>query len=266
MRDFIRHIGPYKAIYNENEVFVLSLLIFCCGTRLMYSPEELSRESNAELIEKAVKDASAQIITIPFLDKKNNYVVISSESPEDQDAPMTSLIEDAMIASMSESGFSVLERDKDVLLRVIYQEDKEKMKSAVLPPESVDKEGGSKTAIPKYDLDYGKKVQIIPTQITPEVGSQNVFTADYLINYRILETGLKYIKVNERDEYGMRQMKREALVKLSVRLIDAKTSKVVWGGNLSGHGEDYIPAWQKEKLKKTGYQFYPFTSPLQDAK
>jgi len=183
------------------------------------------------------------------------------ESVEKTDNPLNSLIEDAIISALTKSGFSVYERDKDVLIRLAYQEGNDKMKSFTLPPsEEQDK---VKSELPKYDVDYGKKIQIVPTKVNQDLGTNSIETCDFVISYRILESGVKYYKISERDESGAYQVKRSALVKLSIRITDSKTAKIIWGDTLSGVLEDLIPRSQIKYLEKTGYEFYQYTLPLQ---
>lgn len=245
-------------------VVLLSIIILTnCGIKRMAVEEDAVKESNALLIEQAVQEAAAQVTTIPVLNTNSNFVVMSSEATEERDYPNISIIEDAIVSSLAKAGFNVLERDNDILVRVLYQEGKGNVSSVVIPPTTGqldDKE--EPTQLPKYNLDYGKKVQIVSSKVNPEIGNDAIKPADFIISYRILEEGIKYLKPNEVDEYGVSQLKRKAMVKLHIRIIDAKTSKIIWANNLEGVKEDFVPKWMVKKLEETGYQFYSQSLPL----
>lgn len=228
----------------------------------MYVEDDTIRESNAILLEKAVWDLAAQITTIPVLNTNNDYVVMSSENVDDRNNPLLSNIEDGIVSALASAGFSVLERDNEVLVRLLYQEGQEGLAAVVVPATSaqlLDKEEG--TDLPKYNLDYGRKVQIVSTQVGSK-GTGDLKPADYVISYRIIEQGVKYIRIEGVDEYGVSQYKRQAFVKTHIRIIDAKSSNIVWANNLSGMREDIVPRWMLKKLEDSGYEFYSQTMPL----
>jgi len=217
------------------------------------------KESNAEIIELAARDAATQIVTVPLLKIDKKYVVMSAEQVEKTDAPLNSLIEDCIISSLAKGGFSVYERDKDILVRLAYQEGADKLKSFTLPPSS----STNISELPKYDIDYGQKAQIVPSKVTEKLGTDGLDAADCVISYRVLESGVKYYKINENDEAGYTQVKRIALVKLHIRIIDSKSGKIIWADTLSGVAEDLVSRQLVKYLEKTGYKFYPHTLPLQ---
>jgi curli biogenesis system outer membrane secretion channel CsgG len=235
-----------------------------CGIRRMYVEDDIIRESNAILLEKAVWDLAAQITTIPILNTDSKYVVMSSEDVDDRNNPLLSNIEDGIVSALASAGFNILERDNDVLIRLLYQEGSEGLSAVVVPPTSaqlIDNEEG--TELPKYNLDYGRKVQIVSTQVG-STGTGSLIPADYVISYRIIEQGVKYIRIEGVDEFGVSQFKRQANVKTHIRVIDAKTSNIIWANNLSGIREDIVPRWMLKKLESSDYKFYSQSFPLSD--
>lgn len=243
-------------------VFVFLISLLSCGIRRMYVEDEAIKESNAILLERAVWDLAAQVTTIPVLSTNKNYVVMSSENVDDRNNPVLSSVEDGIVAALASSGFSILERDNDILIRLLYQEGQDGLAAVVVPPTSaqlIDEEDG--TNLPKYNLDYGRKVQIVSTQVGSK-GTGNLQPADYVISYRILEQGVKYIRLEGVDEYGVSQFKRRAYVKTHIRIIDSKTSRIVWANNLSGLREDVVPRWMLRKLEESNYEFYSQSLPL----
>ncbi|HOK40786.1 MAG TPA: CsgG/HfaB family protein [bacterium] len=246
-------------------LIILSLFIFnnCGVNRVVSLEDEMIKEANAVILEEATQEACAQITTIPILKTEHNLVVMSAEQVEDRDYPNLALVEDAIISALTKAGYNVLERDNDILIRILYQEGKNEITSVVVPPTTSQlDEREESTQLPKYNLDYGKKVQIISSKVNPEVGSENIKPADYIISYRIVEQGVKYSKSLEADEYGIGQIKRKAYTKLHIRIIDAKTSQIVWANNIEGSKEDFVPKWMVKKLEETGYQFYSQSLPL----
>lgn len=242
----------------------LVLSLFGCATGMMQANKNLN-DSNAELIEKAARDAAAQIITIPALRTDKKYIVMSSEQADANDKALNALIEDAVISALANGGFPVYERDKDVLLRMAYQEGSDKMTAFTLPPAEGSEQKVS-SELPKYDVNYDKKIQIVTSKANENFGSQNIETADFIISYRVLEAGVRYLKNEFKDDEGMTQVKRKALVKLSVRLVDAKSGKIVRGETLSGMEEDLAPKRYLKYIEKSDYSFYPYSLPLQNCK
>ena len=251
-----------KIIFSIVALFII-LSLTGCSTGMMQSNRTLN-DSNAELIEKAARDAAAQIITIPALRTDKKYIVMSSEEADANDKALNALIEDAVISALANGGFPVYERDKDVLLRMAYQEGSDKMNSFTLPQaENKDEKLGAD--LPKYDVNYGKKVQIVTAKANETFGAQNIETADFIITYRVLEAGVRYLKNEFKDDDGLTQVKRKALVKLGVRLVEAKTGKIVRGETLSGMEEDLAPKRHLKYIEKSGYSFFPYSLPLQNS-
>jgi curli biogenesis system outer membrane secretion channel CsgG len=242
-------------------ILVLISVVSCGGNKFVTAQSELIKQSNAEILDYAARDAAAQIVTIPLIKQNKKYVVMSTEDVNAKDNALNALVEDSLISTLAKGGFIVLERDKDVLLRLAYQEGNNNLKSIMLPPAT--KKNDATTTLPKYDLNYGKNAQIVPTKIDNQTGSEVLASSDFVLSYRILESGVKYFQVEERAEDGSRQIKRKALVKLSVRIIDSKSGQIIWSDSLSGVEEDIVPKWQVQILEKTGYEFYPYTMPLQ---
>jgi hypothetical protein len=81
--------------------------------------------------------------------------------------------------------------------------------------------------------------------------------ADYLISYRVLECGIVYRKGEEKSK------KREAMVRLHIRVQDTGSGQILYANNIEGSLEDEVEAEVLDDLEDFRYSFYSHDLPLE---
>lgn len=197
--------------------------------------------SNAEMVEKTIKSASAKVTAIPGLESKDNLAVLSLEIPNSNNSPVATMVNDGISEVLFENGFTIVEREPVVLLKIIN-------------------ESGDSTIDQKdYRIDNRLVVMETPNYIT---GLPKGFIApDKIIGYRVLVCGVGF------EEFGD-DIIRESVVKMKVRMIDVKTGQVLWIGDLEGKEKDGFPMkefpYLAAEIKKMGYAFYSYPFPVKE--
>jgi len=199
---------------------VLMLLLTGCAN--INLPFELS---NQYQIEKTIDDVNIGALSGKTIPPKAIVVLQSLEKIHVQEHPLIAMVEDQMIQSLMKSGFTVLERDNDGLISVIQESQSNGFQLYQSQGSSDDK--GS---------------PLVRTSLS---------TADYLINYRIQECGVSYQKKPLNSNYI-----RTVLIRLHLRICDAKTGKVLIATNQLTTKSDEIPAKVKRMLKQADYSRY----------
>lgn len=92
-----------------------------------------------------------------------------------------------------------------------------------------------------------------------QVYKTNLLSADKIMTYRVIESGVIYDMDDEKLEVG--EVEREARTILEVKLIDAKSSKVLNAFTLDGNASDIIPIEKAEEYKHFSYKYYSHTLP-----
>lgn len=182
---------------------------------------------NVDLLASSIKKLDVPIEKFTPADRVG---IISIEFGEPVDFPVNYLIEDNLLRKLFEANVKILERDPDVF-PVLFSESKENFQYC------------SKGA---FDA-----LSQLPSSLK---------TATKVLAYRVLECGVttELIGKEERKEkpiievkievFGKKVteekiggIKRTAYTSLSARIIDTKTSAIVWSGNLTGEAIDTVP-------------------------
>ena len=145
------------------------------------------------------------------------------------------MIEDELILSLRRYGFHMVERDENMILRMV-REKKGRTYSASLHPDSM--------------------------------GFTHLDPADFQISYRVLETGLKYWDVSSWKAkllpmFYDRVTMRRSFSKLHVRVQNTATGDIIYAGNLASEKEDKVFTKYFEELNNYHYKFLTNDYPLQ---
>lgn len=203
-------------------------------------------KSNAILIEKSVKGLEIVTTIQPVVATTDKVAVVSIERPYTVDLPINYLIEDNLIANLITAGYNVLERDADMIPRLVSEEG-EKYKIVDLSRFEGAVKGGGELVIPDQ------------TEIDTQMES-----ADKVLSYRLLECGILYefpeggkpVKLGE-----PRDVTRIARTRLYIRVTDAKTSEIKLATILENEIKDTIPSNQIGTLADIHYTYYEQAMP-----
>ena len=175
---------------------------------------------------------------------KYNIALFSIEDSLTLDKPIVAMIEDQIISSLIEGGYTVVERDDDVIQNLISERKGVYSLTFNNPSENL-----------KNDKITGDApnpgISFMETQLS---------SAGILISYRILETGIVYYDIPDNKEYE----KREAMVRLHIRIHKTRTGEIVHATNLTSVLSDTVRQKFVNQLASFHYSFFPYEYPLQE--
>ena len=220
--------------------FYFLFIVGCAPTYIQPSFED----SNQYFLEKTINQLDVGKELKGIISPKYNIALLSIEDNLTLDKPIVAMIEDQIISSLIEEGYTIVERDTDVIQNMIKEGDKKY--SLIFQKASQD---GSSVNIIKGSLEPG--INFIETQLS---------AAGALISYRILEAGIVYHEYPENKNSEI----REAMVRLHIRVHKTWTGEIVHATNLSSSLSDTVRQEFVNQLASFHYSFFPYEYPLQE--
>ena len=215
-------------------------IVGCAPTYIQPSFED----SNQYFLEKTINQLDVGKELKGIISPKYNIALLSIENNLTLDKPIVAMIEDQIISSLIEGGYTIVERDIDVIQNIIKEGDKKY--SLLFQKPSQDSGSGN---IIKGSLEPG--INFIETQLS---------SAGALISYRILEAGIVYHEYPENKNSEI----REAMVRLHIRVHKTWTGEIVHATNLSSSLSDTVRQEFVNQLASFHYTFFPYDYPLQE--
>ena len=215
-------------------------IVGCAPTYIQPSFED----SNQYFLEKTINQLDVGKELKGIISPKYNIALLSIEDNLTLDKPIVAMIEDQIISSLIEEGYTIVERDTDVIQNMIKEGDKKY--SLIFQKPSQDSGSGN---IIKGSLEPG--INFIETQLS---------AAGALISYRILEAGIVYREYPENKTSEI----REAMVRLHIRVHKTWTGEIVHATNLSSSLSDTVRQEFVNQLASFHYSFFPYEYPLQE--
>jgi len=218
---------------------ILSLFAVGCAPQIQPSFEN----SNQRFIEKTISKLDIDKELKDKINTTDRIALLSIEPPYFQHKPIIAMIEDQVIASLIQKGYTLVERDAEAIQKMI-------------------REAGEKYSltfkIPSENITYKEL-----TGGAPEPGinflETKLISADIAIFYRILEVGIIYMEDPEDDEY----VKREALISLHIRIQNIQTGEIIHATNLTSKSSDLVEEELVDRLASFHYTFFPYEYPIQ---
>ena len=224
--------------------FILSayflFIVGCAPTYIQPSFED----SNQYFLEKTIDQLDVGKELEGRISPKYNIALLSIEDNLTLDKPIVAMIEDQIISSLIEGGYTIVERDTDVIQNIIKEGDEKY--SLIFQKASQD---SSSVNIIKGSLE--PRINFIETQLS---------SAGALISYRILEAGIVYHEYPENKNSEI----REAMVRLHIRVHKTWTGEIVHATNLSSSLSDTVRQEFVNQLASFHYSFFPYEYPLQE--
>jgi len=165
---------------------------------------------------------------IPQIPTGSTLVIRSMEHEKTLDKPIINMIEDYLVKECLDSRFKLMERDQDVVKKLI----KERNTYSLL---------NDSLSLKNY----------YPSHIK---------SASYLLAYRVLECGIRTTPINRKSLY------REALVRLHIRLINTKTGHIKYVRNIASIQSDEVSNHMNEYYQNFHYSIFKNEFPLQKKK
>jgi len=151
------------------------------------------------------------------------------------DHPVIAMVEDGLVELVLKAGYVPLERDAHLLTRLFH--------------EQADGMYGIPVVLDSLVVHDPEQLLCLDTDLS---------AADYLVSYRVLEAGIRYRKAD-----SMGKVKREALVRLNVRIERAPDGDILWAGEMNGEFTDVIDKELVVPLSDYHYSFFGHRLPLQ---
>ncbi len=202
-------------------------------------------DSNQLFIERTVDNLDLGNVMKKNIPSGSKVAIVSLEKEITLDKPIIALIEDQLIQSLMSSGFKVLERDQNAVENLMKENAHSDVYSLLQN---------------NSELLKSKRIEVELSEVnfTPfNSAKTNIQSADYLINYRILECGIVY------RDYDSELDKREGLVRLHIRVQKTNNGEIVSAQNLDGKKEDTIKKELVTQLADFHYSYFPYDYPLQ---
>ena len=215
------------------------IIVGCAPTYIQPSFED----SNQYFLEKTIDQLDLSKELEGRISPKYNIALLSIEDNLTLDKPIVAMIEDQIISSLIEGGYIVVERDDDVIQNLIGEKTGAYSLTFSNPPKHI-----------SYDKITGDAIEPGITFMETQLNSAGIF-----ISYRILETGIVYYDIPENKEYE----KREAMVRLHIRIHKTRSGEIVHATNLTSTLSDTLRREFVSQLEAFHYSFFPYEYPMQ---
>lgn len=209
-----------------------------CATTYRVLMPELD-QSNQVFLERTVKELDIASIAKRVAPTGSTVAIVSMERAETIDSPIIAMIEDGLIEQLNKAGYTVVERDEDLLRRLVEEGSSDNFVLVYPPPVAGDADCKCRDGVIVHD-----------TQLKP---------ADYVIAYRVLEFGVLYREGSRRS-----LAKREGVLRVHLRIQDSSTGEVKLAERATAMKTDEIDVRLVPGLADFHYSYYSTDSPLQN--
>ncbi len=246
-------------------------LILLSGCAI-HQPTVTYENTNASLIQKSIKDLNTLDNLKSKIDKSDKIAIVGLEDYKTGDYSLLATLEDEIIKEFVEKGYTVLERDDDLIYRLFSEESsnykyvnkfKSYNRSSAIQQSSGGFFGSSNQPYDNAYLSGSHYSHFGASSISNKYHNQlyqsSLQSADKIISYRVIESGIIYDY--EEKEAGIGEVEREARTILEVRLTDAKTSEIITAITLDGEANDFVDEEDISALKSFSYRYYSHTFP-----
>ena len=226
------------------------------------------KESNAYFLMENIEKIDLNDVTKNF-NKNDNIIIVSMENEETYDNSLIAIVEDVLIEKLLKNGYKVLERDKDLIYRLMSESDEKynfynrNKRKAILNSGTF----GISGSLYGYSIPYGISKSIVTSgknmyeieNYDENVIKTNLTSADKMIAYRILECGIAY----KEDEKSTKadSLDRIAHTIIKCRVEDANSGDILSITDLENITKEKISKKDKELLEEFHYRYYGFAYP-----
>lgn len=248
-------------------LFIFILLAGCAGVKKSVPS---FKDSNAYFLQNNIEKIDISELTKHF-DKNDNITIVSIENEETYDNSLISVIEDALIEKFIKNGYNVLERDKDLLYRLMSESDSSYIHYLRNKRRKYLSSGtlglsGAVIGDPLYPYGLSKSLLASGTNMYEMENfdesriQTNLKAADKILAYRVLECGIVYENI-ENKSVGSDSLNRVANTILKFRVEDVNCGKILAIKNLENSITDKISKEDKKILEDFHYKHYRFGYP-----
>ncbi|KIM09352.1 MAG: hypothetical protein KU28_01655 [Sulfurovum sp. PC08-66] len=226
--------------------------------------------SNQKILENRMSDMELGQLLKTKLPSGANVALRSMEQKRTLDKPVDTLIQDVTIRSLVQNGFRPLERDEDALAHLRLEDDN--TLKVEVPQKSITDtlEAENMELKSVADLHY----------IEENLVQSKLRSADYILSYRVLETGVKYHSTDDGFQWEdlgtlrfwfeplipwafLQEVERESMIRLHVRAINAKSGEIIFAQNVHNLQNERVEKSLAKKLEDYHYDFFTASLPAQ---
>jgi hypothetical protein len=243
-------------------IATLAVLTGCAATM----KEAQFQNSNQIFLERTVSNLDVAPMISEFIPEGSTISLVSLERDETGDSPLVATIEDELISSLVSYGYNVLERDEDMLKRLVSEDPQGRLRFVYLPSDDIRvSSAAARAGVTRGSMSSSGYLSgaLGVTEITG-VGRDTVIVFDtqldpasYLVSYRVRECGIVYHKGSSVD-----MKKREGMVRLHLRIQDAQSGRVLLAENLVSSLEDEVDKDLVDDLENYRYSFFSSDLPM----
>ena len=228
-------------------------------------------DSNAALIEYSLPTAEIIAQLGEFISKDEDLVIWNEEQSISSDNNLIAFFESALIRDLILNDYSLLERDQDLLYRMMSETEKgyvqinpekQKMAGNSLAVSS----GSSSASVGAYSIGYSSN---------SDVGGSNYFENKYwaykdstslksaakALSYRLVECGI-VIEEKEGPQGFVEEVVREARTVSDIKLLDVATGSILHASRVFKSVRDTLEGTTYDNYKDRAYRNYHYTYPV----
>lgn len=259
----------------------MSVVLSSCSISTYVSSERgvnAWENSNALLIEKSIPcDRVVSLIDSAVIGS-DRLAILSEETTTSVDNPLLAGIETQLVKSLVNHGLVVLERDEDMISKLISESLEnyhvvrgEKSRHSGVASSVVN--GSSYGAAGNFqqgtNSTYASSVSGGSGAISygvenwSRLDSTSLLSATKILSYRVLECGIQKT-VDEASSASYQEAGRKALTVLDIKLIDAKSGQILIADRATGIQEDSYSREEARIVDDPRFKYYSFGRPVQN--
>jgi hypothetical protein len=255
----------------KNTLYLFFVVLFLSSCAIQ-GPTVTYEKTNASLIQKSIQNLNTLDNLKSDINKSDKLVVVGMEDYKTSDYSLLVTLEDEIIKELVNAGYKVMERDNDMVYRLLSEESpnykyinrvKSYDRSYAYDVSGSSFSGNSSSGASNSYLSGSAASQSEFASYSQKNYNQeyksNLQSANKIISYRVIESGIIY-DYEEKDA-KVNEVEREARTILEVRVTDAKTSEILSAITLDGKANDFVNGADVRALKEFSYKYYSHTLP-----
>lgn len=211
--------------------FLMGAAITLISACVVNSQVATMERSAAVAVERSIQNMQLADKISVHVQAQDKAVFVSLENAVTLDDDLTAMLEDVIIKQLVAKGFTILDRDLDIVFRSWYEQGF--------------KSGGDSLLL---QLLANNSNRMLPPELSQ---------ADKIIAYRIKEIGVSY-------QAEGTDLIRKARTILSVRVVDPKDCRILFADTLEGNQQDILTPAEKQVLEHFHYKRFSYAYPRQN--
>lgn len=223
--------------------------------------------SNDDLLRQTVIRAVRGASNLPGMRSTRTVALVNLDGPSSPGAELRPLLEDALVAELAQNGRPVAEREDHLLVRIAN----EAARGDTLLLDVLTRHAGPDRPF-VYDARLRTGANLAAVSGLGSTGDRRILVrdlateppsrvpaADQVLGYRIVERTLRVDPVHEPGQVEP-MLRREAIVRIFLRLLDARTGIVQWAERFEASLVDEVPERVYRHLETPPNRYYGYAA------